>query len=122
MIATDVCVPISRLADCIAETQVDIAAAGLPIPLFGHVGDGNFHLMILVHPDRDDEIEEAWTLNARLVRRAIAMGGTSTGEHGIGLGKREFLVEEFGEAVDVMRAVKRVLDPAGIMNPGKVLE
>jgi D-lactate dehydrogenase (cytochrome) len=122
MIATDVCVPISRLADCIGETQVDIAASSLPIPLFGHVGDGNFHLMILVDPDRDDEIEEAWALNARLVRRAIAMGGTSTGEHGIGLGKREFLVEEFGEAVDVMRSVKRALDPLNILNPGKILE
>ena len=122
MIATDVCVPISRLADCIGETQVDIAASSLPIPLFGHVGDGNFHLMSLVDPDRDDEIEEAWALNARLVRRAIAMGGTSTGEHGIGLGKREFLVEEFGEAVDVMRSVKRALDPLNILNPGKILE
>jgi len=121
MIATDVCVPISRLADCIADTEVDIAASSLPIPLFGHVGDGNFHLMILVDPNRDDEIGEAWELNARLVRRALAMGGTCTGEHGIGLGKREFLVEEFGPAVKVMRSIKDALDPAGIMNPGKVL-
>jgi D-lactate dehydrogenase (cytochrome) len=121
MIATDVCVPISRLADCIGETEADIAASRLPIPLFGHVGDGNFHLMILVDPQRDDEIGEAWELNARLVRRALAMGGTCTGEHGIGLGKREFLVEEFGPAVKVMRAIKDALDPAGILNPGKVL-
>ncbi len=121
MIATDVCVPISRLADCIAATEEDIAQASMPIPLFGHVGDGNFHLMILVDPDSDAEIAEAWDLNARLVRRAMAMGGTCTGEHGIGLGKREFLVEEFGPAVDVMRAIKQALDPAQLLNPGKVL-
>jgi D-lactate dehydrogenase (cytochrome) len=121
MIATDVCVPISRLADCIAATEEDIAKASMPIPLFGHVGDGNFHLMILVDPDKDEEIAEAWALNARLVRRAMAMGGTCTGEHGIGLGKREFLVEEFGPAVEVMRAIKRALDPANLLNPGKVL-
>jgi D-lactate dehydrogenase (cytochrome) len=121
MIATDVCVPISRLADCIAATEEDIAKATMPIPLFGHVGDGNFHLMILVDPASDDEIAEAWELNARLVRRALAMDGTCTGEHGIGLGKREFLVEEFGQAVDVMRRIKEVLDPSGLLNPGKVL-
>ncbi len=121
MIATDVCVPISRLADCIAATEEDIARASMPIPLFGHVGDGNFHLMILVDPDSDAEIAEAWDLNARLVRRAMAMGGTCTGEHGIGLGKREFLVEEFGPAVEVMRAIKQALDPAQLLNPGKVL-
>ncbi len=121
MIATDVCVPISRLAECIAATSEDIARASMPIPLFGHVGDGNFHLMILVDPASPAEIAEAWDLNARLVRRAIAMDGTCTGEHGIGLGKREFLVEEFGEAVDVMRAIKRTLDPLNLMNPGKVV-
>jgi D-lactate dehydrogenase (cytochrome) len=122
MIATDVCVPISRLADCIAATEDDIARASMPIPLFGHVGDGNFHLMILVDPESDDDIAEAWELNARLVRRALAMGGNCTGEHGIGLGKREFLVEECGVAVEVMRKVKQALDPLGILNPGKVLE
>ena len=121
MIATDVCVPISRLAECIAATSEDIARSSMPIPLFGHVGDGNFHLMILVDPDSEREIAEAWDLNARLVRRAIAMDGTCTGEHGIGLGKREFLVEEFGEAVDVMRAIKNTLDPLNLMNPGKVV-
>jgi len=122
MIATDVCVPISRLAECIAETEKDVAASTMPIPLFGHVGDGNFHLMILVDPDSDADIEEAWNLNTRLVRRAIAMGGTCTGEHGIGLGKREFLVEEFGgDAVDVMRQLKAALDPQNLMNPGKVV-
>ena len=122
MIATDVCVPISRLAECIALTQEDIAKASMPIPLFGHVGDGNFHLMILVDPDSQADCEEAWELNTRLVRRALAMGGTCTGEHGIGLGKREFLVEEFGEgAVGVMRELKATLDPANLLNPGKVI-
>jgi len=121
MIATDVCVPISRLAECIAATQEDIARSTMPIPLFGHVGDGNFHLMILVDPDSDADLAEAWELNTRLVRRALAMGGTCTGEHGIGLGKREFLVEEFGEAVDVMREIKATLDPRNLMNPGKIV-
>jgi D-lactate dehydrogenase (cytochrome) len=122
MIATDVCVPISRLAECIAETERDVAQSSMPIPLFGHVGDGNFHLMILVDPDSDADVAEAWDLNTRLVRRALAMGGTCTGEHGIGLGKREFLVEEFGaESVDVMRALKATLDPRNLMNPGKVV-
>ena len=121
MIATDVCVPISRLAECIAETQQDVARASMPIPLFGHVGDGNFHLMILVDPDSDADLAEAWELNTRLVRRALAMGGTCTGEHGIGLGKREFLVEEFGAGVDVMRQLKATLDPGNLLNPGKVL-
>ena len=121
MIATDVCVPISRLAECIAQTQEDIARSTMPIPLFGHVGDGNFHLMILVDPDSDADLKEAWDLNTRLVRRALAMGGTCTGEHGIGLGKREFLVEEFGAGVDVMRQLKATLDPGNLLNPGKVV-
>ncbi|MEO8485808.1 MAG: FAD-linked oxidase C-terminal domain-containing protein [Betaproteobacteria bacterium] len=122
MIATDVCVPISRLAECIAATEQDIARATMPIPLFGHVGDGNFHLMILVDPDSDADLAEAWELNTALVRRALAMGGTCTGEHGIGLGKREFLVEEFGEeSVGVMRALKATLDPGNLLNPGKVV-
>jgi D-lactate dehydrogenase (cytochrome) len=121
MIATDVCVPISRLAECIAATQEDIARATMPIPLFGHVGDGNFHLMILVDPDSEADVQEAWDLNTRLVRRALAMGGTCTGEHGIGLGKREFLIEEFGAGVDVMRQLKTTLDPGNLFNPGKVV-
>jgi len=122
MIATDVCVPISRLAECIAETARDIARASMPIPLFGHVGDGNFHLMILVDPASEADVEEAWALNTKLVRRALAMGGTCTGEHGVGLGKREFLVEEFGErSVEAMRTLKRAFDPLGLMNPGKVV-
>jgi len=121
-LSTDVCVPISRLAECIVATEQDIKKASMPIPLFGHVGDGNFHLMILVDPDSDADIEEAWELNTRLVRRALALGGTCTGEHGIGLGKREFLVEEFGaEAVEVMRQLKATLDPRNLLNPGKVV-
>ena len=121
MIATDVCVPISRLAECIALTEEDIAQATMPIPLFGHVGDGNFHLMILVDPESEADVEEAWDLNTRLVRRALAMDGTCTGEHGIGLGKREFLIEEFGAGVDVMRQLKATLDPHNLLNPGKVV-
>jgi D-lactate dehydrogenase (cytochrome) len=122
MIATDVCVPISRLAECIAETENDIAGASMPIPMFGHVGDGNFHLMILVDPDSDADIQEAWDLNTRLVRRALAMGGTCTGEHGIGTGKMKFMKDEHGAALDVMRAIKGALDPNKIMNPGKVID
>ena len=119
---TDVCVPISRLAECIAETNEDIARVSIPIALFGHVGDGNFHLVVLVDPDNAKEMEEAAWISRRVVERAIAMEGTCTGEHGIGLGKRKYLVAEHGEvAVEVMRAVKLALDPSGLLNPGKVL-
>ena len=119
---TDVCVPISRLAECIAETQADIGQVGIPIALFGHVGDGNFHLVVLVDTGNAKEMEEAAWISRRVVERAIAMEGTCTGEHGIGLGKKKYLVAEHGEvAVDVMRAVKAALDPRGLLNPGKVL-
>ena len=119
---TDVCVPISRLADCIAETYTDIAQVSIPIALFGHVGDGNFHLVVLVDPDNATEMAEAAWIGERVVERAIAMEGTCTGEHGIGLGKRKYLVREHGEtAVDVMRAIKSALDPDELLNPGKVL-
>ena len=118
---TDVCVPISRLADCVLETQRDNANASFPICLVGHAGDGNFHLLYVLDPDSAAELAEAAALNDRLVARALAMGGTCTGEHGIGLGKMKFMRAEHGEAVDVMRAIKRALDPDNRMNPGKVV-
>ncbi len=120
-VSTDVCVPISRLAECIAETNKDIALASMPIPLFGHSGDGNFHLMILVDPAKPAELAEAEAINHRVVERALAMDGTCTGEHGIGIGKMDFLEIEHGESVQVMRAIKRTLDPDNLLNPGKVL-
>jgi D-lactate dehydrogenase (cytochrome) len=119
---TDVCVPVSRLAECLVATKRDIAASGLIAPIVGHVGDGNFHTLILVDPASPDEIARAQALHERMVARALDMDGTSTGEHGIGTGKIAFLERELGEAVDVMRAVKRALDPNGIMNPGKVFK
>ena len=119
---TDVCVPISRLAECIAATNEDIARVSIPIALFGHVGDGNFHLVVLVDRDNPRDMEEATWISERVVERAIAMGGTSTGEHGIGLGKRKYLVPEHGAvAVDIMRALKTALDPHNLLNPGKIL-
>jgi D-lactate dehydrogenase (cytochrome) len=119
--ATDVCVPISRLAECIRETKRDLRESFLMAPLVGHVGDGNFHLSFLVRRDDPREVAEAERLHERLVMRALAMDGTCTGEHGVGTGKMRFLAAEHGDGLDVMRAVKRALDPLGIMNPGKVL-
>ncbi|KKB63061.1 2-hydroxy-acid oxidase [Robbsia andropogonis] len=120
-ITTDVCVPISRLADCVNETAADLAESGLLCPIVGHVGDGNFHVLILVDPNTEGEFEKGEALNQRLVRRAIAMDGTCTGEHGIGLHKMGFLVEEHGEdVIGVMRAIKQALDPKNLMNPGKI--
>jgi D-lactate dehydrogenase (cytochrome) len=119
---TDVCVPISELARCIAETKADLAGTYLTAPLVGHVGDGNFHLVFLIDPEKPEEIAEAERLNERLVRRALALGGTATGEHGVGVGKMHFLDTEHGEAaVDVMRTLKAALDPRNIMNPGKMV-
>ncbi len=118
--ATDVCVPISRLAECILETKKDLEKTSLLAPLVGHVGDGNFHLTILVKPEIASEVEEAKRLNQRLVERAIAMDGTCTGEHGVGLGKREYLLKEHGEGLSVMKTLKDALDPQGLMNPGKI--
>jgi D-lactate dehydrogenase (cytochrome) len=119
---TDVCVPISRLAECIAATNEDIAQVSIPIALFGHVGDGNFHLVVLVDTGNEQDMKEAAWISQRVVERAIAMEGTCTGEHGIGLGKRKYLRLEHGEvAVDVMRSIKEALDPKNILNPGKVL-
>jgi D-lactate dehydrogenase (cytochrome) len=119
--STDVCVPISRLPQCIAETTADLEASGLLAPIVGHVGDGNFHLGFVLDPTRPAEFEEAKRVNDRMVTRALAMDGTCTGEHGIGQGKTDFLIAEHGEAVAVMCAVKRALDPDNIMNPGKIL-
>ena len=120
-IAADVCVPISRLAECIAETRKDLEASSVVAPLVGHVGDGNFHLIYLIDPDDAVEVAEAKRLNERMVMRALAMDGTCTGEHGIGYGKLDFLLAEHGEAVSVMRLLKQALDPDNIMNPGKVI-
>jgi D-lactate dehydrogenase (cytochrome) len=120
-IATDACVPISRLADCIVETRADIDRSGLVAPIVGHVGDGNFHLVIIVDPSDAEEMRRAHALNDRLIERTLAYGGTCTGEHGIGQGKMAFLTAEHGEAVSVMRALKQALDPHNIMNPGKIL-
>jgi D-lactate dehydrogenase (cytochrome) len=120
-ISTDVCVPISRLAECISETARDLERASMPVPLFGHVGDGNFHLVILIDPDNPDDIAEAKAINKRAVERALAMEGTCTGEHGIGIGKQASLEAELGEAVELMAAIKQALDPDNLMNPGKVV-
>ena len=118
--ATDVCVPISALAECLLETQADIASSGLLAPIVGHVGDGNFHLGILHDPADADELARAEALAFRVTRRAIAMGGTCSGEHGIGLHKIVHLETEHGQGVEAMRKIKRALDPLGIMNPGKL--
>ena len=118
--ATDVCVPISALPDCLLATQADIAASGLLAPIVGHVGDGNFHLGILFDPADADECARAEALAFRVTRRAIEMGGTCSGEHGIGVHKIVHLETEHGHGVEVMRRIKRALDPAGIMNPGKL--
>jgi D-lactate dehydrogenase (cytochrome) len=119
---TDVCVPISMFAECILETKRDLAASSAFAPLVGHAGDGNFHLNFVFDPDDPRQFAEIQALNARLVERALAMGGTCTGEHGVGLGKMHYLEKEHGAAaVDVMRAIKRALDPHNVMNPGKVV-
>jgi D-lactate dehydrogenase (cytochrome) len=119
--ATDVCVPISRLADCISETKREIRESKMLAPLVGHVGDGNFHLTYVIDPSDPAEMETAQRLNERMVHRALAMGGTCTGEHGVGYGKIDFVEAEHGPAVDAMRRIKRAFDPDNIMNPGKIL-
>lgn len=119
--ATDVCVPISRLADCINQTREDIDRTGLLAPIVGHVGDGNFHLLLLVDHDDPQEVDSAQALHSRMVLRALQMDGTCTGEHGIGYGKIEFLEIEHGDALEPMRMIKRALDPDNLLNPGKVI-
>ena len=119
VLTTDVCVPISRLAECIVATRADLDRASFPAVMVGHVGDGNFHVQCLLGPD---QTEEADRFAERLVERAQAMGGTCTGEHGVGSGKKKYLYAEHGEALEVMRTLKRALDPGNRMNPGKVID
>ena len=120
-ITTDVCVPISRLAEAIAATQAEIDASGMIAPIVGHVGDGNFHVVILTEPDKPEQVHAAEALGRRIVERALQLDGTCTGEHGIGIGKKDFLLAEHGEGVAVMASLKAALDPLGLMNPGKVI-
>lgn len=120
-IVTDVCVPISKLAQAVRETQRDIDASPLPAPILGHVGDGNFHAIILIDPDSAEERAAAKTLAARMAERALALGGTITGEHGVGMGKLDFMTREHGAGWDLMAQIKRSLDPQNILNPGKVV-
>jgi D-lactate dehydrogenase (cytochrome) len=119
---TDVCVPISRLAECVLETRADVQQAGVLAPLVGHVGDGNFHLIFPMDPHDPAELQKAKQVNARLVARALAMGGTCSGEHGVGIGKMPYLEAEHGASLEVMKAIKRALDPDNRMNPGKMVE
>ncbi len=119
-IITDVCVPISRLTECLTLTTEDLTRSNLVAPIVGHVGDGNFHSLILVDPNDAAEIERARAFHTRLVERAIALEGTCTGEHGVGNGKIQFVERELGDAVATMHALKRALDPSNIMNPGKI--
>ena len=119
---TDVCVPISRLAECILETQQDVREQGLLAPILGHVGDGNFHMTYLIHPDyEDEELPKYQALNDRLITRALRMEGTCTGEHGVGYGKIPYMHREHGESVALMRQIKEALDPLNLLNPGKIL-
>ncbi len=118
-IATDVCVPISRLAECVVETQKDLVEHKVYGPIIGHVGDGNFHVVLFCDRSDANEVSRVKDVYGRLIKRALAMGGTCTGEHGIGSGKREYLALEHGNGLDVMRAIKLALDPQNIMNPGK---
>jgi D-lactate dehydrogenase (cytochrome) len=121
-LATDVCVPLSRLAECVDETKRDIEEMGLIAPIVGHVGDGNFHTMPLIMMDDPMEVTRVKAFVGRLTERALAMGGTSTGEHGVGQGKRKYMeAEHGGAALDAMRAIKQALDPQNIMNPAKIL-
>ena len=122
MFTTDICVPISQLADCIVESKKDVADAPFPATVVGHVGDGNFHMAFILDPKVPAEHTEALRLEEKIIRRAIEMGGTCTGEHGIGFGRKKYLPVEHGAALDVMRAIKQALDPDNRMNPGKMVE
>ena len=118
--ATDVCVPISSLAECITETKKELEQSAIPATILGHVGDGNFHVVFSIDPNAPEEMVEVEAINKRLVKRALDMDGTCTGEHGIGLGKQDCLVDELGDAVDMMRLIKRAIDPQNLFNPGKI--
>ena len=118
---TDCCVPISALAECISHTKACIDSSGLIAPLVGHVGDGNFHLSILVDPDKQDELDGAIALSGSINELALSLGGTVTGEHGVGLGKKKYMLQEHGDAYSVMGDIKRTLDPRNLMNPGKLV-
>jgi D-lactate dehydrogenase (cytochrome) len=120
-LTTDVCVPISRLAEAVEETAADIAASGIPGPMLGHVGDGNFHALLLPEAGNAAEMETAKALAARMAERALRLGGTVTGEHGIGMGKLAYMADEHGEGWQVMGAIKRALDPENLLNPGKMV-
>jgi D-lactate dehydrogenase (cytochrome) len=119
---TDVCVPISRLADCIAASKSDVAGAPYPVTVFGHVGDGNFHMVFVLDPNRPNEMADALRREEKIILRAIEMGGTCSGEHGIGIGRKKYMAIEHGEALEVMRALKHALDPENRLNPGKMVE
>jgi D-lactate dehydrogenase (cytochrome) len=122
VLTTDVCVPISSLAECISETKNDLANFSFPGTIVGHVGDGNFHVLCVIDPKNPAEVEEARRFSERIVKQALRCSGTCTGEHGVGLGKMKYLADEHGAAVDVMRTIKRALDPDNRMNPGKILD
>ncbi len=118
---TDVCVPLSQLTELMSSTHSDTQGASFYVTMVGHVGDGNFHVGLIIDPENEAEMAEATAINDRLVKRAIALEGTATGEHGVGTGKRKFMMLEHGAGVDIMRTIKQALDPLGILNPGKVL-
>jgi D-lactate dehydrogenase (cytochrome) len=122
VLVTDVCVPISRLAECITETKSDLAKVSFQATIVGHVGDGNFHVLCVLDPNAPSHLEEGARFAERTVQRALEMGGTCTGEHGIGFGKMKFMHEEHGDALEVMRTIKKALDPDNRMNPGKILD
>ena len=118
--SSDVCVPITSLTECIIESKKELKSMGLFAPLVGHVGDGNFHLLYLVDPDNKEEQNKAKNHNKKMVERAIDLGGTCTGEHGIGYGKAKFLAKEAGSSIKIMKSIKNSFDPQGILNPGKI--
>jgi D-lactate dehydrogenase (cytochrome) len=120
-LVTDLCVPISKLAQAVEKTQADIEQSGIPGPILGHVGDGNFHAVLLIDPESDDELKTAKALSDRMVERALDLGGTATGEHGVGMGKLGYMEREHGHGWQVMGDIKRALDPKNILNPGKVV-